>query len=446
MARLLHTSDWHLGRQINRKSRDDEFDKVIAEIDQIARQAEPDLIIHSGDLFDTVVPGVETLIRGLYALRLLQETAPVLVVAGNHDGRRVLAFLDKIENGYGTDPRDGRIRFVTEAAAHAGAICEYPAAGADHTLRVGALPFLHKNRFRYEFDDPATAPTDYAARLRQVQQDLYAGLRAGSRPDHDVLVFAAHLFVEGAQPSYSERRVDTTDDYATAADALPPVAYGALGHIHKPQSVGRSGFPARYAGSPMQLDFGESGEAKSLVVVESSPGRRTGIETVELTAGRRLVRVEGTLEQIAARYGGVGDAYVKALVHTDRPTPDLADALARILPRADLVAVEEYCPATAAHVLTRANTEDELPGTEDLFREYLAAAGTSGVAVDDVMSSLADLVGMAQSDDAGRCCEEELLQAALAGGDIEAVDTGGLLIGAEAVRTAARAGIGGGER
>jgi exonuclease SbcD len=432
MARLLHTSDWHLGRQIYRKSRDGDFDAVIAEIIDIARQAEPDLIVHSGDLFDALVPPIDEIVRALHALRELQAIAPVLVVAGNHDGARALGLLDKIENGFGADPRDARIRFVTEAGRGTGSVYQYPAGTGTQTIRVAAMPFLHRNRFRYDFNDPATAPADYAGRIRQVQADLHAALAEGHRPDRDVLVFAAHMFVEGAQPSYSERRIDITEDYASAADALPPVGYGALGHIHKPQAVGRAGFPARYAGSPLQLDFGETRDTKSVVVVEASPGRPTTIDTVPLTAGRRLVKVEGTLEAIAAGYGGVGDAWIKAVVHVDNAGTDLAGGLAKIFPQGHIVHIDEYNPSATAQILDRSGTAEELPGTEELFREYLGAAGIAGLAADHVMSSLADLLATPDPQDPGPFCEEQLLAAAITGGGIGGIDTAGLLVGATA--------------
>lgn len=429
MARILHVSDWHLGRQIYRRSRDDDFDAVLAEIIEIARAAEPDLIVHSGDLFDVVVPPIDALGRGLNALRELQAVAPILVVAGNHDGARALRFLDKIENGFGGDTGPGRIRFVTETRRGTGAVLEYPAAGTQ-TIRVAAMPFLHRNRFHYEFADPATAPTDYAARIRQVQADLYADLLDGLRPDRDVSVFAAHMYVEGAERSNSERRIDTTDDYASAADALPPVAYGALGHIHKPQAVGRVGFPARYAGSPLQLDFGEAGESKGVVVVEARPGKPTAIETVPLRAGRPLVEVKGTLEEIRAGYPGVGDAWVKAVVELDEPAFHLGDSLAKIFPQAQIIKVEERNPNNTTKILDRSTTAEELPGTEDLFREYLGFIGIGGSSADHMMSSLADLMAIPDPADAGPCCEEQLLSAAIAGTGIGAVDATAVLIAA----------------
>ncbi|MFD4626100.1 exonuclease SbcCD subunit D [Streptomyces sp. NPDC058475] len=117
--------------------------------------------------------------------------------------------------------------------------------------------------------------------MRTVQADVYCRLTADRGPQ-DVLVYAAHLFIVGATRSYSERRISLSTEYAAAAADLPDVAYGALGHIHKPQSVDRSGFPAYYAGSPLQMDFGETGDTKSVVLVSA---RRTR-SVIGVLAGR----------------------------------------------------------------------------------------------------------------------------------------------------------------
>src|SRR5664279_4267963 len=127
---------------------------------------------------------------------------------------------------------------------------------------------------------PSPACCAASPKVRKSRPDFAGAL--GYHPEQDVLVFAAHLYIEGALPSRSERALELTDTYATAATALPQVAYAALGHIHRPQSIGRTGFPTRYAGSPLQLDFGEVGENKSLVLVTAEPSRPAHPQVVPL--------------------------------------------------------------------------------------------------------------------------------------------------------------------
>lgn len=436
MGRVLHTSDWHLGRQVGRRSRGAEFGAVLAEIIEIAADFRPDLIVHSGDVFDTWRPGLDDLMRASHALRRLGEIAPVAVVAGNHDTPTVLSFLEFVENDIGRiAPQAARVHFATRAAPGDFFIAEYPTAAGELTIRLGALPYLHPNRFTYEFADPAMDTATYAERMRAVQAEIYRRLQGG-RGASDVLVYAAHLFIEGAVPSFSEKPISITEDYAVAAGDLPDVAYGALGHIHKPQRIDRAGYPARYAGSPLQMDFGEAGDAKSVVLAEIAPGRQTRIETAQLTSGRPLVRLEGTLEQITTSASRVGDAWVKAIVTVEEHIPYLAETLAKMLPQATIVDIDERRVGSDARVLDRTASSDELPNDEDLFRAYLAERGTGGRAVGRVMAALADLKAEPEPENPAPCCEERLLAAAIAGQSLDGIDRAGLLAraGEEAAR------------
>ncbi|WP_405835119.1 exonuclease SbcCD subunit D [Streptomyces sp. NBC_01518] len=426
-GRVFHTSDWHLGRQIGRHRRDSEVDAVLDEIIAIAEDYAPDLIVHSGDLFDSPRPSLEDMRRAAQALRRLGAIAPVVVVAGNHDTIHVLAFLEYVLNDMGVREGDqARVRFATDARPDGLLLAEYPTRNGELTLRIGALPYLHPNRFTYDFTDPALTTATYAERMRTVQADVYRRLTAGRGP-RDVLVYAAHLFIEGALPSYSERRISLNTEYAAAAADLPDVAYGALGHIHKPQPVGRSGFPAYYAGSPLQMDFGETGDTKSVVLAEIGPDTNPRIELEPLTAGRRLVRLEGTLEQIAHRATRVGDAWVKAVVNVDAFDPSLPATLAKMLPQATLIDIDERRTGTAHRVLDRQTSATELPDIDDLLHDYLADRGTSGPVLDRAMTAFAHLRAEPDPDDPAPCCEQTLLSAAIAGQPLDSIDRASLL-------------------
>ncbi|WP_230396398.1 metallophosphoesterase family protein [Streptomyces blattellae] len=169
-GRVFHTSDWHLGRQIGRYRRDTEVDAVLDEIIDIAADFAPDLIVHSGDLFDSSRPSLDDLRRAAQALRRLGEIAPVVVVAGNHDTTYVLAFLKFMLSDMGTREGDEvRVRFATDARPDGLLVAEYPTKGEELTLRIGALPYLHPNRFTYDFADPGMTTAAYTERIRIVQ-------------------------------------------------------------------------------------------------------------------------------------------------------------------------------------------------------------------------------------------------------------------------------------
>ncbi len=434
--RLLHTSDWHLGRAVKQRwSRDADFDAVLAEITGIARTARPDLIIHSGDLFDSIRPTAADLARCLHALSDLSEVAPVLVVAGNHDSPVLLEALEFAVTAFGARTGSGvsRLKLITRARhPRDGGILDYPARDGEQRIRVAALPFIHQNRFLGDFTSPASSTRDYARRLREVQAELQRGLLDGCQPDRDVLVFAAHLYVEGALPSYTERPVEISDTYLTEAGALPAVSYAALGHIHRPQAITRGGLVARYAGSPLQLDFGEAGEDKSVVVADADPGRPVRIELVPLRAGRRLADFTGTLEELRARGAQIGDAFVRAVIVSDQPIPNLAAAAKEAAPQATFVSIEPRCAASQVAVLERAETEGEEPDLPDLFREYLSGRVPAGADAGDILATFTGMLADAASDVPATFREEAQLRAVLEQEPGAQTPEGGLLIPVQA--------------
>ena len=440
LMRLLHTSDWHLGRTVGQRpaqrSRDGDFDAVLAEITGIARDVRPDLIVHSGDLFDSWRPTPGDLARCLRALRDLSEVAPVLVVAGNHDSPVLLETLDFAVTAFGADPGPGgvpRLKFVTRARRpRDGGILDYPVRGGEQRIRVAALPFIHQNRFLDEFISPATATRDYARHLREIQAELQRGLLDGYQPGQDVLVLAAHLYVQGASPSYTERPVEISDTYLTEADALPAVSYAALGHIHRPQAITRGGITARYAGSPLQLDFGEAGEDKSVVVVDADPGRPVRVDLVPLHAGRRLYDFTGTLDELRAQAGRIGDAFVRAVIVSDQPIPHLAAAAKDAAPHATFVAIDPRCKASQVAVLDRAEAERDEPGLPDLFAEYLPGRVPVGAVADHIQATFADLLADTDREDPGIFPEEAQLRSVLGQEPAGRPLAGDLLIPAQA--------------
>ena len=145
------------------------------------------------------------------------------------------------------------------------------------------------------------------------------------------------------------------------------VSYSALGHIHKPQQV--PGRDAYYVGSPLQLDYGEAGEEKSSIVVDVVPGRPAQVQRLPLVAGRALVELRGSFEQVEARAADVGDELVRVVVESEDPILDLADALAELFPRATLVEVDERIASRTLQALDPSEMDDEAP--EPSYRELL---------------------------------------------------------------------------
>ena len=384
--RLLHVSDWHLGRTTYNTSRAEDHDAVIGEILGYAREHRPDLIVHTGDLFDVVRPAYQDMARGIDALQELAVVAPVVVLSGNHDSPALFDLFSQLIGA------DSPIHFASRARPpDQGGILAFPAT-ANEEIRLAPLPFVHANRMLDGFEEPGTWSALYADRIHLIEQVLSRGLLDGFDNRRQVAIFAAHLYVGGAVLSGSERRVQVGDNYATYLEHLPAVTYAAFGHIHKPQDLPGSVVTGCYAGSPIQLDFGELGEAKRVVLVDARPGHPPEIQSLPLSGGRPLWRFEGTMEELAAAAPGVGRALALATIHSPSTIADLHSRVQDLLP--DAVVLDVY-PVSADRQLgmtVTAAPDGPEPGIEELFRGYLAEQGTRGSAADLVMATFSRLL------------------------------------------------------
>ena len=327
-ARVLHTSDWHLGVTVRNHSRSGDHDAVIAQITRIAEAAQPDLILHTGDLFDSHRPPMAEFGRAIRALRSLAEVAPVAVLAGNHDSTVVFEVLaDAIEDttpaevNAGTydphGPTSHAIRIHSRPTTAArGAVTTYPTRSGGH-LKLVALPFVHANRVLTEFAHLLEGNATYSDQLRKVVAALTERMTEDFDATRDVAVFASHLHVNNARTS-TEKLIHVAEDYATEPDHLPAqYGYLAFGHIHVPQPIASG--RGCYAGSILEVDFGEEGEEKRVVIADLTAGRPTKVTSIPLTSGRRLHRLKAPLTSIATFADGIGDGIVDVTV---LPEPD----------------------------------------------------------------------------------------------------------------------------
>ena len=407
-VRVLHTSDWHLGVSVRNTPRDVDHNAVIAEISDIATVAAPDVIVHTGDLFHGGRPGMADFARAIRALRELSRIAPVVVLAGNHDSSVALETLGiAVEDpvpalvaGGVYDPATdcpARVRVLHRPAPAAnGGVMTFPTA-AGGKLRLVGLPFLHANRTITDFEDIVTSHANYTDSMAAVCNRLTQAAFNGFDPTTDVAVFASHLHVAGARTS-SEKEIHISTEYATDPAHLDSgFGYLAFGHIHIAQAV--AGGQGRYAGSILEVDFGEEGETKQVVVADLVPSRPTEIHDVALASGRRLHRIRTPYSAIASHAVTVGDGLVEVtiqlepdrigsngpsqadggseLVSLDIPGFDnLTDAVNAALPDATIVGIlDARRPDTAAADEIELPDGDETVG--ELFRAWMADHGSS---------------------------------------------------------------------
>jgi exonuclease SbcD len=360
-VKILHTSDWHVGKTLRGTSRLDEHREVLDEIAGIAAAEAVDVVLVTGDLFETSAPAPDAQRVVWDALLALRATgAHVIAIGGNHDNQFTFDAMAPVFGaagitmlGHATRPERGGV--VTIEAS-------------DDTATVVLLPFVSQ-RFAIRAEqmlelDAAQTSGLYAERMRR----LIAALSEPFRPD-TVNIVAAHCFVRGGVLGGGERDAQTIFDYGIEALHFPANAnYVALGHLHRTQRMAAPA-PAWYAGSPIQVDFGEEADTKHVLLVEAEPGVPAQVESRALTTPWRLRTVRGTVDELRAAAETVGDAWLRVVVR--EPTrAGLADDVRAILPRAVDIRVEhEVETMDAERTVRRGRTPREL------FVEYLAEAG-----------------------------------------------------------------------
>ena len=374
--KVLHTSDWHVGRTIRGRSRADEHAAVLAEVAAVAGREAVDVVLVTGDLFDTASPGPESERLVYRALLDLESTgATVVAIAGNHDNeRRLQAVAPLFERG----------RVVVGAMPSRpdqGGVVRLTTSGGED-LDIALVPFLsQRNAVRADLlmaGTEADAVAAYDDRCRNVIGALCAAMRPGA-----VRMVAAHLFVLGGTSGTSERVAHTALGYAVSPHAFPAdLHYVALGHLHRPQAVGQP--TLRYAGSPLQLDFGEAGEAKSVALVEVTARTPARVTEVPLTAGRALRVVTGTLAELGSLAGTTGDAHIRAVVR-ERARPGLADEVRELFEHVVEVAIE--APAEDGATGRRSARREGLTPVE-LVTAYCEAANLDAPALVPLFAEL----------------------------------------------------------
>lgn len=298
--RILHTSDWHLGRYFGPESLlPDQAAFVDWFIGQVTEH-NADLVIIAGDVFDRAVPPTEAITLYTSTLRrLVAAGVKVAIIAGNHDGPERLALYDSLLDLSGV--------FVRGGYANIGEVVTLEMA--DGPLDLVLLPFLEPqaapDALASVVDEPADeagdgdSDTESAARRRQrrTHESVLAAAIAAVAPALSAprSVAVAHAFVTGGTASDSERQLSVGGTSTVSGDLFAPFSYTALGHLHTPQPIGSP--TLRYSGTPLAYSFSETA-AKSITVVDMSASGECVVTTVPVPVGRAAVTLTGRIDEL----------------------------------------------------------------------------------------------------------------------------------------------------
>src|SRR6478609_371276 len=345
--RLLHTSDWHLGRTLHGVDLTAHQQAFLDHLVDVVREERVDAVLVAGDVYDRAIPPVESVAQLSDALRRLSEHAAVVVTPGNHDSA--------IRLGFGADLMRDRVRVLARVADLTRPVV---LPGDGHDVLVYGLPYLDPDAARHALAAPGAEgplPRSHAAVLGaamdRVRADL-AGRAAAAGAAGRVAprsVVLAHAFVVGGAASESERDIRVGGVDHAPASVFDGVDYVALGHLHGPQRVGDGAGPTvlRYSGSPLAYSFSEARHAKSSVLVDLGPSGAPEVRLVPAPVPRRLTDLTGPLDDLL---GAAGEAHLDDWVRvtvTDAHRP--ADLYRRVRARfPHALVVQHQPPARAA--------------------------------------------------------------------------------------------------
>ena len=351
--RFLHTADWHLGRTMRGRSRAAEHEAVLAEVVEIARSERVDVMLVCGDIWDTASPAPESDRLLFEALReFVGLGVEVVLLAGNHDSPRKLDAIGRLSElvgvhtqAYARRPEDGGVITI---------------ASGEEVARIAAVPWISEGHM---IDAAEVLGIDHERHQSYAEHAgrIFRAICDGLPPD-GISVLAGHVFIDGARLAAvdgSERLLHIGQAYGVSPGALPSTPqYIALGHIHQPQEILEApNGAAAYAGSLLQLDFGERGQQKVVRIIDARPGRPVEQRAVPLTQGRQLIELRGTLDAVTARADEVAEAYVRVVLEVEGPEPGLALRVREAIPLAVDVRLEygsegedEATPSEIAHL------------------------------------------------------------------------------------------------
>ncbi|MDN3262331.1 exonuclease SbcCD subunit D [Streptomyces sp. CSDS2] len=328
--RILHTSDWHLGRAFHRVNLLQAQAGFIGHLVTTVREREVDAVVVSGDVYDRAVPplaAVELFDTALH--RLADLGVPTVMISGNHDSARRLGV------GAGLIDRAG-IHLRTEPSAAGTPVILRDAHG---DVAFYGLPYLEPALVKDEF---GVGKVGHEAVLGAAMDRVRADLAA--RPPGTRSVVLAHAFVTGGQASDSERDITVGGVAAVPAGIFDGADYVALGHLHGCQTITER---VRYSGSPLAYSFSEAGHRKSMWLIDLDADGSVTAERVDCPVPRPLARIRGRLDDLLAdpALARHEDAWVEAtLTDPVRPAEPMARLTARFPHTLSLVFAPERAP------------------------------------------------------------------------------------------------------
>ncbi len=300
--RLLHTSDWHLGKRLDDFSRMEEQQAVLQEICEIADHEQADAVLVAGDLFDTFNPPTEAVDLLYRTLKRLTNNGrrPVVAIAGNHDSPDRIETPDPLARECGIIfagyPNSQVAPFELESGLKVlqseEGFLELHLPETTVPLRILLTPYANEYRLK-----TCLGVENSEEELRAVLQEKWETLAEQYCDDKGVNVLVSHLFMVRKGDELPEEPEDEKPilhvggAQAVYTENIPAnIQYTALGHLHRMHRVDNDSDPVYYCGSPLSYSFAEANQKKYVLLIDIEPGQNAEVREIELIGGKRLLR------------------------------------------------------------------------------------------------------------------------------------------------------------
>jgi len=402
-VRILHTSDWHLGRNLEQISRIDEQRQFIDFLSETAQEQEIDLVLVAGDIYDTYNPSAAAEELFYDAIDRLNDGGKraVLVIAGNHDNperlcaasplasRRGIILLGYPSSDAGNPSSDAGNPAsdpgVNSSPANANndnagesihAVDSGPGwlelhiPGCDHNAVIITMPYPSESRL----EELLSAQADENA-LQKAYSDrigsIFSTLSDKFRED-TVNLIVAHMFMLGGSTSDSERTLQVGGAMTVSPDIMPEKThYAAMGHLHRPQEIRNAPCPVFYAGSPLAYSFSEADYSKAIFLVDAMPGEKANVKPIYIDCGKPLRKWyanEGIGQAIKwCEEGRDSNAWVDLEIMTDRVFTSEEQKMLRTL-HSGIINIRPRLKTDAAEIINPINREGRR--IDELFSDY----------------------------------------------------------------------------
>ena len=365
--RFLHIADLHLGKRWNDVDLLEDQLSILKDLQSMALEQKVDAVLIAGDVYQKASPSAEAMAAfDRFVSFLAGKGIRVFAISGNHDSEQRISYFSELVRRAGV--------YVSESFD--GTLQQIELQDEYGPLVISLLPFVRPFTVRRCF------PED---KIETTQDAVKAVLDRSPVDESKRNVLLCHQFVTGAELSDSEERTVGGLD-GVEAGLFDAFDYVALGHIHKPQQLGRD--TLRYAGSPMKYSFSEAAFEKSAVLVDMKEKGNCAVTLLPLKAPHDVREVKGPMSEIMSL--PYSEDYVRVTVTDELVRPDARVTVSTVFPNMMKFAVENSKTKQDGNILAGDRVEER--SVPELFADFFRLQNNGVAPSEDLLKLLTDVL------------------------------------------------------